>query len=336
MQYFFKAQIATLMCLLLIGLAPHFTVDAKTDSPITIAHRGASGYLPEHTLAAAVLAYNQGADYIEQDLVMTKDDHLIVLHDVHLDTTTNVKEIFPQRAREDGRYYAIDFTLQEIRALSVHERRDIAGKVVYPTRYSGNASFKVATFREHIEVITTLNRIHQRTVGLYPEIKAPAWHRQQGKDIAAATLTMLREYGLDNPSAKVFLQCFDFDETKRLRNQLGAKVKLVQLIGENDWQESATDYDYLKTAEGLTEVAKVAQGIGPWYAQLIDLATMLPTGLVENAHQHGLVVHPYTFRADQLPYELSAQQTLHVLFEQLAVDGLFTDHTDVVVNFLTP
>lgn len=329
-----KWTLAALLWGLLIALSAHCQAAGKKDKPITIAHRGASGHLPEHTLAAAILAYNQGADYIEQDLVMTKDNVLIVLHDIHLDTTTNVKDLFPQRARDDGRYYAIDFTLHEIRQLSVHERRNLAGKTVFPQRYSGKASFKIATFQEQIETIALLNKIYQNDVGLYPEIKVPAWHKKQGKDIASAILTVLREYDLDTPTARVFVQCFDFEETKRLRHELNAQVKLVQLIGENDWQESTTDYDHLKTYAGLQEIAQVAQGIGPWFDQLIDTQTKQSTGLVSRAQQLGLTVHPYTFRADQLPSGLSADETLQLLFETLAVDGVFTDQTDVVIKYL--
>ena len=148
---------------------------------IVIAHRGARGYLPEHTLEAKAMAYAQGAHYIEQDLVMTRDDNLIVLHDITLDRTTDVDEKFPDRARSDGRYYAIDFTLEEIRTLNATEgfRTENGEKVqARSQRFPlGKGSFRVPTFQEEIEMIQGLNISTGRDVGIYPEIKQPAFHR---------------------------------------------------------------------------------------------------------------------------------------------------------------
>ncbi|MCC2616780.1 glycerophosphodiester phosphodiesterase [Aestuariibacter halophilus] len=300
-------------------------------NPLVIAHRGASGYLPEHTLAAATLAYQQGADYLEQDLVLSKDGVPVVLHDIHLDTVTNVEQVFPGRHRADGRYYVIDFTLAELKQLHVHERQSVDGQQVFPDRWQGVSPFTIATFEEHLALRDQLQRQLGRTVGIYPEIKSPAWHREQGQDISSIVLSILRKHGLDNASAPVFIQCFDFAETQRLRRDLGVKAKLVQLLGENDWQESATDYDRLKTTEGLKRIAEVADGIGPWLPQIVDVNTLAPTGLVKAAHQQGLVVHPYTFRLEQLPQGLDAAQTLHLLFSSLQVDGVFSDFPDVAV-----
>ena len=302
--------------------------------PIVIAHRGASGYLPEHTIEAATLAYALGADYIEQDLVVSKDAQLIVLHDIHLETVTDVALKYPAKKRKDGRYYALDFTLAELKTLKVHERRDTKGKQVFKGRYQGNRHFQIATFEEQIELIQQLNRQLGKNTGIYPEVKSPAWHHAQGMDISQLTMNVLRKYNLDDKHKAVYVQCFDFTETKRIRNELGAKVKLVQLIAENDWQESTSDYNFLKTEEGLKQIAEVAQGIGPWIPQLIDLDTLTPTGLIKNAHKAGLDVHPYTFRKDALPKNLSSEQTLSLLFEKLKVNGLFTDFTDTVTLYL--
>lgn len=303
-------------------------------NPLVIAHRGASGYLPEHTLESVALAYAQGADFIEQDLVATKDLKLIVLHDIHLETVTNVEQIFPTRKRTDGRYYALDFTLDELKTLTVHERQDAAGKQVFSQRYQGKGTFQIATFEDQIELIQQLNRQFNKNTGFYPEIKSPQWHKEQGVDISQLVMTVLRKHNLDDANQNIFVQCFDFAETQRLRNDLGAKVKLVQLIAENDWLESATNYELLKTPQGLADIAKVAQGIGPWIPQLIDLKTMQPTGYAKQAHIAGLQIHPYTFRKDALPDKVDKQQMLQLLFRDLKVDGLFTDFTDTVVHYL--
>jgi glycerophosphoryl diester phosphodiesterase len=320
-----------LLSLSIFALVACELVSAK---PLVIAHRGASGYLPEHSLQAATLAYAQGADFIEQDLVLSKDLVPVVLHDIHLETVTDVQLKFPQRHREDGRYYALDFTLAELQSLSMHERTDGQGQQVFPQRYQGKAPFRIATFEQHIELITQLNRQFGKNTGFYTEIKSPAWHREQGVDISKIVLALLRKHGLDDADKAIFVQCFNFAETKRLRNELGARVKLVQLLGENDWEEAATDYDALRTLPMLMEVAKVAQGIGPWIPQLIDFSTMELTELGKHAHQAGLLVHPYTFRQDALPEGINSQEILDILVNKVKVDGLFTDFTDTVVTYL--
>jgi glycerophosphoryl diester phosphodiesterase len=321
---------STFLGLLMIA----FTGQVIAAKPFVIAHRGAPGYLPEHTLESVTLAFAQGADFIEQDLVVTKDLQIIVLHDIHLETVTNVEQVFPTRKRQDGRYYALDFTLTELKTLKVHERQDTKGKQVFANRYQGKGTFHIATFEDQIELIQQLNRQFDKTTGFYPEIKSPAWHREQGVDISQLVLAVLRKHGLDDANKAIYLQCFDFSETQRLRNDLDVKAKLIQLIGENDWLESPTDYDFLKTPAGLAAIAKVAQGIGPWIPQLVDFKTMQPTGFVKQAHIAGLQVHPYTFRKDALPENVNQEQALKMLFDELKVDALFTDFTDTAVNYL--
>ena len=308
------------------------TVLAK---PLVIAHRGASGYLPEHTLAASTLAFAMGADYIEQDLVLSKDLVPVVLHDIHLDTVTDVAQKFPARHREDGRYYALDFTLAELKTLDVHERTELDGSPVFANRYQGKAAFKIATFAESLELISQLNRQFKRNVGYYPEIKSPAWHRQQGADISKIVMSMLRQYQLDDPAKAIYVQCFDYAEIQRLRDELGAKVKLIQLIGDNSWGEADTDYDALLTEQQMAKLARYVQGIGPWLPQVFDLQAGKASPLVSQAHNLGLQVHPYTFRQDALPPGVSSEQVLDILFNQLKVDGLFTDFSDTVVHFLS-
>ncbi|RBP49603.1 glycerophosphoryl diester phosphodiesterase [Arenicella xantha] len=302
--------------------------------PLVIAHRGASGYLPEHTLEAITLAFAQGADYIEQDVVLSRDGVPVVLHDIHLDTVTDVAEKFPKKKRADGRFYAIDLTLAELKSLTVNERRELNGDQVFPGRYQGSAGFTIATFEEQIELIGELNRQFSKNVGLYPEIKSPAWHRAQGADISVVVLEVLRRHGLDSADARIYLQCFDFAETQRVRVELGAKLKLIQLIGENDWSESDSDYDYLKTPSGLSEVAKVAQGVGVWIPQLASPSTFKPTALAKHAQMAGLDVHAYTFRKDALPPSVTSPMLLDLLFKQLGINGIFTDFPDLVVEYL--
>ena len=311
---------------------------ASWNSKLVIAHRGASGYLPEHTIAAKAMAYGQGADYIEQDLVMTKDDEVVVLHDHHLDTVTNVSDVFPNRARKDGRFYVIDFTLAEIRQLAVYERFARDGSMKTPV-YTGRfplekSTFRVNTFAEEIELVQGLNKSTGRTVGIYPEIKSPAFHREEGKDISVAVIRVLRDYGYRTKQDPVFLQCFDPYELQRIYQQLlpemGMAVPLVQLLGTHPRFKPAL------TEEGLERVAMYADGIGPSLYLLVKPGSSVEaTDLVDRAHELGLVVHPYTFRADELPeFADDYQQLLRIFLEDVGVDGVFTDFPDLTKEFI--
>lgn len=305
-----------------------------------IAHRGASGYLPEHTLEGAAMAHAMGADYIEQDVVLTRDDRLIVLHDLYLDAVTDVAESYPGRAREDGRHYAIDFTLAEIQRLRVHERTGPDGAPVFPGRFSQvSRIFRVPTLEQEILLIQGLNRSTGRNVGLYIEPKAPAWHRTEGKDLMAVVLGLLADHGLTRADDKVLLQSFDFDALRRARHELHTELRLVQLIGENDWLESPTDFEFLQTEAGLREVAGFAQGIGPWLPQVIkikDDGVIDIADLPALAQRLGLFVHAYTLRADQLPPQFGGmEQAVRLLAQDAQLDGVFTDHPDQVIRCLS-
>ena len=308
---------------------------------VVIAHRGASGYLPEHTLAAKRLGFEMGADFLEQDIVASRDGELLVLHDVHLDRISNVAEKYPERCREDGRYYARDFDLDEIRQLSAWERMRADGTAVYPDRYPvRSGDFRIHTLAEELELVRELNAAHGRNVGVYPEIKRPAWHKAEGIDIAPRLLTELRAAGYEGKDDPVFVQCFDADEVRRLRLELDCPYQLVQLIGENSWLESATDYDALRRPDGIARVAAVADGIGPHISHLVEVDNIdgVPTvaELAMLARQHGLLIHPYTFRADDLPPGFATFDDLVQFFVQdVRVDGLFTDFPDRVVALLT-
>jgi glycerophosphoryl diester phosphodiesterase len=317
----------------------------RSASPIVIAHRGASGYLPEHTLVAKALAHGQHADFIEQDVVLSRDGVPVVLHDVYLESTTDVEQRFPGRARGDGRYYAMDFSLAEIRQLRVHERSergpDGTERAVYPGRYPlAPTPFGVPTLAEEIELIAGLDRATGRATGLYVELKAPNLHRHAGMDIAVKVLEVLEQAGYGRKTGQVFLQCFDGPTLKRLRRELQTPLPLIQLIAENDWgEDSETDYDYLRTTEGLAEVATYAHGIGPWLKHIYlgrDAAgTIRLSELVSNAHQAGLLVHPYTFRRDELPPGIGRfDELLDVFFAQAGVDGVFSDFPDLVRDYL--
>ena len=333
-----KLTAATLALFALLGIMTNMALATdKITEKIVIAHRGASGYLPEHTLAAKALAHGMNVDFIEQDVVLTKDGVPVVLHDHYLDTVTDVAKKFPDRKRSDDRYYAIDFTLAEIKTLIAFERVDLkTGKQVYPNRFpSGASTFRVPTLEEELELISGLNKSTGKSIGIYPEIKAPAFHRAEGQDISRIVLETLAKHGYASKDDPFYVQCFDWNETQRIRNELGFKGKLVQLIAENAWGESPNvDFDYLRTVEGLAEIAKVAEGIGPWIPQVVDHSGTKTT-LVDAAHKVGLDLHPYTLRADALPaWAESFDDVMQRVVIDAGADGIFSDHPDLAVKFL--
>ena len=323
---------------ILAGLA---SAAAEVVTPkIIIAHRGASGYLPEHTLPGKALAHAMGADYLEQDLVLSKDGIPVVLHDIVIDTVTDVAKRFPERKRADGRYYALDFTVAELKQLQVTERFDHrTGKPVFPARFpQWQATFQIPTFEEELQFIQGLNRTTGRDVGIYPEIKSPAWHREQGKDLSRIVMNLLERYGYRTKADKVFLQCFDYQEVKRLRNELGYRGRLIQLLADPKSSQAGTDFAFLTSRDGLAELAKVADGIGPSLGQVISGkrdGRFTFTNLVKTAHEVKLLVHPYTVRTDDLPPGVtSGDELFRACLGEAGADGVFTDQPDRGVAFL--
>lgn len=338
---------------------------------IVIAHRGASGYLPEHTLEGYAASYFMGADYIEQDVVMTKDDQLVVMHDPYLDRVTDVMAKFPTRfhVMPDGskRWRAIDFTLAEIKTLRVVTGFTVPegtkpedamknAKTDWPQRFPmGKSSFEVPTFAEAIELIQGLNKATGRNVGIYPEIKNPSLFRIEGKDISMAVLKELKKYGYTSKSDKVYVQCFNPIETKRISKELmpklGMDLKVVQLIAGNSWKESFEikdgklvpyDFNWMFQPGGMAKVAEYADGIGPSKTFLIDSKKstrdhIVLTPMITEAHKAGMVVHPFTFRAEAnriLPPAKDFDDMVSIYVNEVGVDGLFSDFTDRAVKIV--
>ncbi|HOZ47696.1 MAG TPA: glycerophosphodiester phosphodiesterase family protein [Candidatus Hydrogenedentes bacterium] len=284
---------------------------------IVISHRGASAYLPEHTIEAYTAAHIMGADYIEPDLVMTKDKRFICLHDIHLEATTNVEERFPDRKRDDGRWYAADFTLAEVKQLNVHERLNNRFPV-------GMSRFEVPTFEEMIELIQGLNATRGRDAGIYPELKNPAWHRGEGLAMEEPFLEVVGRYGYKGKDARIFVQCFEPKTLDMLRNELGSELPQILLLGSSSVKAG------MASAESLAQAAKYADGIGP-----DKLSIEQDPDLVRRAHACGLAVHPYTLRADSLPSTYKTfDDELRQFYVTYDVDGLFTDFPDKAAAFL--
>ena len=317
-----KNLIFILLFLVIFSCQSNQKKDIKSTKKITVvAHRGASGYLPEHTLASKVMAYAMQVDYIEQDVVLSKDDVPIVIHDILLDDVTNVLEKFPNRKREDGRYYVIDFTFEEIKTLVVTERFDSeTGLQIYPNRFpKGTSSFRLHSLQDEIELIQGLNKSTGKNIGIYPEIKKPEFHHENGKDISKIVLNILSDYGYKTKNDKCIVQSFDAVELERIRKELKSQLFLVQLM------------EFSEQKNLLEFYASYADGIGPWYKHLISSKTadgFSFTPLIKEAHKLDLVVHPYTFREDQLDEFDSFEQMIDVIIHQAGADGGFTDFPD--------
>jgi glycerophosphoryl diester phosphodiesterase len=301
---------------------------SKTNDKVIIAHRGASGYLPEHTMESKVMAFAMHPDFIEQDLVLSKDDVPIVIHDIYLDDITDVAEKFPHKLRDDNRFYVIDFTYKELLQLNVLERFNPKTKeAVFPNRFPyGKSHFNLHSLQDEIELIQGLNKSTGNDIGIYPEIKNPKFHRENGKDISKIVLDILNDYGYRTRSDNCILQCFDAPELKRIRIDLKSELFLVQLIG---W----------KLEEGqLENYQSYADGIGPSIKHIINgfdkNGNVIYSDLVKNAHDLNLIVHAFTFRADQLEGIPSFEKLLELGFIGANVDGIFTDFPDKVSDFM--
>ncbi|MCB9061367.1 MAG: glycerophosphodiester phosphodiesterase [Halobacteriovoraceae bacterium] len=307
----------------------------STYKKVIIAHRGASGYLPEHTLEGVAMAHAFNVDFIEPDLVLTKDNQLIVRHDIFLETTTNVAKLFPDRKRADGRYYAIDFNLDEIKKLSVHERtkKDLVN-VNYDKRfplYKEN-HFKVPLFEDYIKLVKGLNKSRKMKIGIYPELKSPQFHLDEGKDIFKIFHNKISKLNLNKNDGFLYLQCFNSDFLKRYFDNYKPQFPLIQLIGENSWEISKTDFDFLKTIEGVKFMKTYAKGVAAWIPQVVTI-DLKQSQFLKYLKQNHLIIHVYTLRKDELYNPLKTfEQHVDFLFKKIEVDGIFTDHADLITS----
>lgn len=295
---------------------------ADSGRPIVIAHRGASGYAIEHSEAAKAIAHAQGADYIEQDVVLSKDRQFIVTHDITMEETTNVKQLFPDRARPDGRFYFADFTWVEIQRLSLHERtRRGSDQPALPDRFPGDAGQRVLRLSDEIRLLAGLDKTAGKQTGLYIELKSPSFHKKEfGTSMGEALIQELAALGIQSERDRCFLQCFEMEELVDLHDRQ-CKLPLIQLLDRQPMDSE------------LSRIAVFAKGIGP---SLDLLATrgandeIVSTGLVEAARKEGLMLHPYTVRKHQQPrWSTSLEETHRFLIDQLKVDGFFTDYPDL-------
>jgi glycerophosphoryl diester phosphodiesterase len=300
---------------------------SAAEKPIVIAHRGASGYRPEHTLEAYRLAVEMGADFIEPDLVSTKDGVLIARHENEIGGTTDVADRFPDRKQTktiDGQslagWFTEDFTLAEIKTLRTRERLPFRSRA-----YDGQ--FQIPTFAEVIVLAQQLGTARGRPVGVYPETKHPTYFRSIKLPLEEPLIATLEKHGWNAREAPVFIQSFEQANLRELRKK--TRVRLVQL--------AATPA--LLSDAALKEIASYADGLGPEKRLVIpvnpDGSLGTPTDVVARAHALGLVVHVWTVRVEPLFLPAGYKGNAVAEFEQLrelGVDGVFTDFPDIGVK----
>lgn len=327
------------------------TLDGK--QPLVLGHRGACGYLPEHTLESYRRAIELGADFVEPDLVSTKDGFLVARHEPILDDTTDVKsrpEFASKKSTKtlDGikttAFFASDFTLAEIKRLRAIQPRASRNQAF-------NGLYQIPTLQEIIEMVQGENSRRARTVGIYPETKHPTFHSALGLPLEDALITILDRAGWNNQYAPVFIQSFETANLKYLRTK--TKCKIVQLIDADDVGPDgkltfAAPYDKpynhvivgdprgfgdMVSKVNLADIATYANGIGPWKPFIASFAgagtTPITTSLIADAHAAGLFVHAYTFRNDSLPAQYQGKpEAEYNQFFLYGVDGIFTDFPD--------
>lgn len=309
-------------------------------APLVIGHRGACGYRPEHTLASYALAIDMGADFIEPDLVTTKDGALIARHENELSLTTDVVAKFPERKTTktiDGKtvegWFSEDFTLAEIKTLRAKQggaKRSTAWDSVY----------EIPTFVEVIELARRKGVEAGRVIGLYPETKHPSYFASIGLSLEETLVATLTRFGYAGRDSPAFIQSFETQNLKHLNTI--TEVRLIQLLG--DFGERPYDlvakgdphsYRDLMTPESLKEIARYADGIGPWKRTIVpenpDKTLKAATSLIADAHATGLVVHAYTFRDEPenlAPDYAGDPAREYEQFYALGIDGVFSDFPD--------
>lgn len=325
------------------------TLDGKP--PLVIAHRGASGYRPEHTLASYTLAIEQGADYIEPDLVATRDGVLIARHEPLLGDTTDVKSHPQFAARQttrmlDGKsvtgYFASDFTLAEIKQLRAVQSNPARSK-------EHDGRYEIPTLEEILDLRERESSQRGRAIGIYPETKHPSFHLALGLPLEERLLDALRRRKLDRPDGPVFIQSFESTNLQYLRAK--TRLPLVQLLDDGALQFDPAGQRIVgvkipqfgdqrggAAPQGLQDVAKYANAIGPWKRQIlrdVGAPKLVQTTLIEQAHAAGLRVHTYTFRSEPAtlaPEYRNEPRLEYRQFYTLGIDGVFSDFPDAALN----
>ena len=322
------------------------SVTTTNKQPLVIGHRGASGYRPEHTLASYELAIQMGADYIEPDIVSTKDGVLIARHENDISETTNVGNVreFANRkttkkidGREVNGWFTEDFTLAEIKTLRAKERLPFRN-------HSYDSQFEIPTLQEVIDLAKQKSTQTGRIIGIYPETKYPTYFKSIHLSLEEPLVAILEANGYTNSDAPVFIQSFEVENLKQL-NKI-TDLPLVQLLDEADKQPydfvmkgDSRTYADLTSPKELAKIAEYAEALGPYKRLIIpvseDKRLKAATSLINDAQAVGLKVHTWTFRKEDqylAPDYNGNPQAEYEQFFKLGIDGVFSDFPDIAVT----
>lgn len=314
--------------------------------PIIIGHRGACGYRPEHTLASYELAIQMGADYIEPDIVSTKDSVLIARHENEISETTDVGERPEFASRKttkiiDGKevtgWFTEDFTLAEIKTLRAKERLPFRN-------HSFDGQFEIPTLQAIIDLVKEKSIKTGREIGIYPETKHPTYFDSINLSLEEPLVTLLEANGYTSSTDPIFIQSFEVENLKQLNKM--TDLPLVQLLASGEIQPydfrvrgDSRTYAELATPRELVQIAEYADAIGPDKRLIVpasaDKRLQSATSLINEAHAVGLRVHSWTFRHENqylAPDYNRNPQAEYEQFFQLGVDGVFTDFPDTAVT----
>ena len=319
-------------------------------TPLMIAHRGASGERPESTLLAFRQAIAEGADFIEPDLEMTKDGHMVVRHENEISQTTDVAKRPEFASRKTTKnvqgtpvtgWFTEDFTLAELKTIRCRERLP----QLRPVSAAYDGQEQIPTYQEVIDLAKSESRRLGRAIGTYPELKHASHFAALGLPMEGRLADMLKKNGLDSPTAPVFVQCFDVEPLKTfMKLSRAPRIQLVSPTGSPT--DSQIGYKDMVTASGMRAIAAYANGVGPDWSMVIptvDGGLGPATDLVKNAHAAGLKVHPWTVRAEnfflppklRIGTDLAAHGDVDAVYNALyaaGIDGLFSDFPALAVT----
>ncbi|CAF0759780.1 unnamed protein product [Adineta ricciae] len=308
------------------------------ERPLVIGHRG-SAYLPELTLETQSMGHALHSDMIEIDVCLSRDNQLLVVHDLYLNAVSNVGNLYPNRNRSDGYHYVIDFDLAELRRLTIHERTiPFTNTQVYPSRFPSSSSipFSLSTLNETLELLLGLRRSTNQQYQLLIEIKNPEYHSQYNRSISEILLSTLAAYNLTELTDPIVIQTFHIEELIHIRKNHGSRLRLVALLTWNWLNESSSDYDFYRSEQGLQNLSWIVQGIAPNMELLVNFdsngSIIDMTNLTSLAHKYQLAVYPWTFRYDT--YKGNFKELIDFFHRKVQVDGFITSQPDLVIKLL--
>ncbi len=334
-----RNSISFLLCFLGILLFP-----LQSSAKLVIADGGASGYLMENNLSATTLAVAMEADMIKLDLLLTKDNEVIVFSSLYLEDGSNVAEVFPDRAREDGHFYVLDFTIDEIRQLEVRDPDSRISAALLPR-------FTISTFEEQLSLIQSLEQSLHRSIHIGIELKKIWFHRKEERDLTLSVLSILQQYGYAKQAEKVFLFSYDVDELQRIGKKLLPEkqmtINLVQLIDIPEGTENMVEewgkyhsynYDWIFSNTGLHTLAASVTAIAlPKYMLVDAKGTLKLESFVTNAQKLGTMIFTFPVQDDKqtrVPFVRSFTEELEFFYFTVGVDGILTDFCKDASDFL--